>query len=197
MKLTLERAQELNKDAVTQENLILHSWNVCYAMGAMARRFGADAEHWMAVGYLHDFDYERWPDEHLQHTEQPLLDAGVEPADVRAILSHGWGICTDVKPETDMEKSLFTVDELTGIIQACARMRPNGLADLELKSFMKKFKDKKFAAKCSRDTIRTGCELLGMEVSEVAGICIEGMKPHAAQLGLLGTQNETVCATAE
>ena len=162
MKLTLERAKELNKDMVTQENLIIHSLNVCYAMGAMAKHFGADEEHWMAVGYLHDFDYEKYPEEHLQHTEKELLEAGVDPEDVRAIMSHGWEICTDVKPEKDMEKSLFTVDELTGIIQACARMRPNGISDLELKSFMKKFKDKKFAAKCNREVIRKGCELLGL-----------------------------------
>ena len=185
--LTLEKAKELNKDTVTQENLIIHSLNVCYAMGAMAKHFGQDEEHWMAVGYLHDFDYEKYPDEHLQHTEKELLELGVDPEDVRAIMSHGWEICTDVKPETDMEKSLFTVDELTGIIQACARMRPNGIADLEVKSVMKKFKDKKFAAKCNREVIRKGCELLGMEVSEVAGICIDGMKPHAEEIGLQGT----------
>lgn len=189
MKLTLERAKELNKDMVTQENLIIHSLNVCYAMGAMAKHFGADEEHWMAVGYLHDFDYEKYPEEHLQHTEKELLEAGVDPEDVRAIMSHGWEICTDVKPETDMEKSLFTVDELTGIIQACARMRPNGISDLELKSFMKKFKDKKFAAKCNREVIRKGCELLGMEVSAVADICIEGMRPHAEEIGLQGTEH--------
>ena len=88
-----------------------------------------------------------------------------------------------------MEKSLFAVDELTGIIQACARMRPNGIADLEVKSFMKKFKDKKFAAKCDRALILKGCGLLGMEVSEVASICIEGMKPHAEEIGLLGTDH--------
>lgn len=187
MKLTLEKAKELNKDAVTQEHLIIHSLNVCYAMGAMAKHFGEDEEHWQAVGYLHDFDYEKFPEEHLQHTEKELLALGVDSEDVRAIMAHGWEICTDVKPETDMEKSLFTVDELTGIIQACARMRPNGINDLELKSFMKKFKDKKFAAKCNREVIKKGCELLGMEVSEVADICIEGMKPHAAEIGLQGT----------
>ena len=87
-----------------------------------------------------------------------------------------------------MEKSLFTVDELTGIIQACARMRPLGITDLETKSFMKKFKDKKFAAKCDRELILRGCEMLGMTVNEVAGICIEGMKPYAADIGLCGTQ---------
>ena len=85
-----------------------------------------------------------------------------------------------------MEKSLYTVDELTGIIQACARMRPMGIRDLEVKSFMKKYKDKKFAAKCDRELIRQGCEMLGMSVSEVAEICIEGMKPYAADIALLG-----------
>lgn len=87
-----------------------------------------------------------------------------------------------------MEKSLYTVDELTGIIQACARMRPHGLTDLEVKSFMKKFKDKRFAAKCDRELILKGCEMLGMEVRDVAEICIAGMKEHAEELGLLGTE---------
>ena len=186
--LTLERARELNATMVTEEHLIIHALNVCYAMGAMAEHFGEDVEHWQAIGMLHDFDYEKYPEEHLQHTAEPLLAAGVTEEEVRAILSHGYGIVNDVRPETNLEKSLFTVDELTGIIQACARMRPLGITDLEVKSFMKKFKDKKFAAKCSRETIRQGCEMLGMEVSEVAAICIEGMKQHAAEIGLLGTE---------
>ena len=184
--LTLERAKELNATMVTEDHLLLHAKNVCYAMGAMARHFGEDPEHWEAVGMLHDYDYQQWPDEHLKHTEQPLLDVGVDPEDVRAILSHGWGICTDVEPVTNMEKSLFTVDELTGIIQACARMRPAGITDLEVKSFMKKFKDKRFAAKCDRELIQKGCGLLGMEVRDVAEICIAGMKEHAGELGLTG-----------
>ena len=187
-KLTLEEAKRLNAGMVTEEHLILHSLNVCYAMGAMARHFGEDEDHWMAVGYLHYYDYEKHPEEHLQHTKEPLLAAGVPEVDVRAILSHGWTICSDVKPETNLEKSLFTVDELTGIIQAAARMSPGGLSDLEVKSFMKKFKDKKFAAKCNRELIRQGCELLGMELSDVAGIVIDGMRPHAAELGLAGTE---------
>ena len=191
MALTLQRAKEINSTMVTEDHLIIHSLNVCYAMGAMARHFGADEEHWMAVGYLHDYDYEKFPDEHLQHTEKELLAEGVDPEDVRAILSHGWGICTDVEPLTDMEKSLFTVDELTGIIQAAARMRPNGITDLHTKSFMKKFKDKKFAAKCDRELIKKGCELLGMEVRDVAEICIDGMRPHAEEIGLQGTENRS------
>ena len=184
--LTLQRARELNDTMVSEEHLIIHALNVCYAMGAMAKHFGEDGEHWQAVGMLHDYDYEKYPDEHLKHTEKPLLEAGVPEEDVRAILSHGYGICTDVEPVTNMEKSLFTVDELTGIIQACARMRPNGITDLEVKSFMKKFKDKRFAAKCDRELIQKGCDMLGMEVREVAEICIEGMKEHAEELGLQG-----------
>ncbi len=156
-------------------------------MGGMAAHFGEDEAHWMAVGYLHDYDYEQYPNEHLAHTEAPLRAAGVDEADIRAILSHGYTICSDVEPLTDMEKSLFTVDELTGIIGACARMRPNGLTDLEVSSFMKKFKDLKFAAKCNREIIKTGCAMLGMEVRDVAAVCIDAMRLYAAELGLAGT----------
>lgn len=186
--LTLQKAKELNDSMITEEHLQLHALNVSYAMGAMADHFGENKEHWEAVGLLHDYDYEKYPEEHLLHTEEPLLAAGVEPNDVRAILSHGYSIINDVEPKTNMEKSLFTVDELTGIIQACARMRPHGLTDLEVKSFMKKFKDKRFAAKCDRELIKKGCGMLGMEVREVAEICISGMKEHAEELGLLGTE---------
>ena len=184
--LTLERAIELNNTMVTQDHLILHAKNVAYAMGALAEYFGEDIEHWQAVGMLHDYDYEKYPQEHLQHTEGPLRDAGVDEEDIRAILSHGYGICTDVEPVSNMEKCLFTVDELTGIIQAAARMRPHGITDMEIKSFMKKFKDKRFAAKCDRALILKGCEMLGMEVKEVAGIAIKGMKEHAQELELAG-----------
>ena len=189
MSLTLERAKEINKEHITEESLVIHSLNVSYAMGAMAKHFGEDPEYWEAIGYLHDYDYQEFPEEHLQHTKDPLLEAGVSEEDVRAILSHGYTIVNDVEPVTNMEKSLFAVDELTGIIQACARMRPNGITDLEVKSFMKKYKDKKFAAKCNRELIAKGCEMLGMEVKEVAEICIEGMRPHAEEIGLLGTDH--------
>ena len=190
--LTLERAHELNDSMVTEDHLKLHALNVSYAMGAMAKHFGEDAAHWEAIGYLHDYDYEKYPEEHLQHTQEPLLAAGLTEEEVHAILSHGYGLVNDVKPENNLEKSLFTVDELTGIIQACARMRPHGITDLEVKSFMKKFKDKHFAAKCNREVILQGCEMLGMELRDVAGICIEGMKEHAAELDLLGTEQQTL-----
>lgn len=182
--LTLEKAQALLDTTTTQEHLFLHAKNVMAAMEGLAKHFGEDPAHWMAIGYLHDYDYEQHPDEHLRHTEQPLKAAGLTDEEVRAILSHGYGLCTDVEPQTNLEKSLFTVDELTGIIQAAARMRPAGITDMEVSSFMKKFKDKKFAAKCDRDLIRRGCDMLGMEVKDVAAICIEAMKNHAQELQL-------------
>ncbi|MBQ3178088.1 MAG: hypothetical protein IJB52_09730 [Clostridia bacterium] len=182
--LTLERAKELLAATTTVEHLILHAKNVMAAMGGMAKHFGEDPAHWMAVGYLHDYDYQQYPEEHLQHTEQPLLDAGLDAAEVRAILAHGWGICSDVEPVTLMEKSLYTVDELTGIIQAAARMRPAGITDMEISSFMKKFKDKKFAAGCDRELIQKGCGMLGMEVKEAAAVCIDAMREYADELQL-------------
>ena len=186
--LTLERAKELNATMVSEPHLITHALSVSAAMGAMAEHFGEDKEHWMAIGYLHDYDYEKYPEEHLQHTKEPLLAAGLEEDEIRAILAHGYGLCSDVEPVTNMEKSLYTVDELTGIVQACARMRPHGITDLEVSSLMKKFKDKGFAAKCDRELIKGGCAMLDMEVRDVAALCIEGMKQFAAELNLLGTE---------
>ena len=180
--LTIERAKELLATTTTEEHLFLHAKNVAVAMGGLAKHFGEDADHWTAIGYLHDYDYEQFPEEHLQHTEEPLLAAGLTAEEVRAILAHGYGHCNDVLPITNMEKALYTVDELTGIIQAAARMRPMGITDMEISSFMKKFKDKKFAAKCDREIIKAGCEMLGMEVRDVAAICIEAMKQHAEEL---------------
>lgn len=182
--LTLEKAKQLNATMVSEPHLINHATGVMAAMGGMAKHFGEDVDHWMALGYLHDYDYEKYPEEHLQHTAEPLKAAGLTDEEVRAILSHGWTLCSDVEPVTNCEKSLFTVDELTGIIGAAARMRPNGITDLEVSSFMKKFKDLKFAAKCNRDIIKKGCEMLGMEVKDVAAVCIEAMKPYANELGL-------------
>lgn len=180
--LTIERAKELLATTTTEEHLYLHAKNVSVAMGGLAAHFGEDVAHWEAIGYLHDYDYQQHPDAHLQFTREPLLAAGLAEEEVRAILAHGYGHCNDVEPVTNMEKALYTVDELTGIIQAAARMRPLGITDMEISSFMKKFKDKKFAAKCDREVIRKGCEMLGMEVKDVAQICIEAMKAHAEEL---------------
>lgn len=182
--LTLEKAKELLNTTTTEEHLFLHAKNVMAAMGGFAKHFGEDVAHWQAIGYLHDYDYEQHPDEHLQFTAEPLKAAGLTDEEVRAILAHGYEIINDVEPITNMEKSLFTVDELTGIIQAAARMRPAGITDMEVSSFMKKFKDKKFAAKCDRDLIKKGCQMLNMEVKDAAAIAIEAMKEFADELQL-------------
>ena len=188
--LPLERAKEIIGTMVPDHALIIHATNVMAAMGAMAEHFGEDKEHWQAVGYLHDYDYEKYPEEHLLHTEKELLAEGVDPEDVRAIMAHGYGICTDVEPITNMEKSLFAVDELTGIIQAYARMRPEGIHDMKTKGIMKRFKDKRFAAGCDREVILKGCEMLGMELRDVAEICARGMEEFAAEIELDGEPAE-------
>ena len=182
MPLSLAQADRLLATTTHDPHLLLHARNVRGCMEAFARRFGQppeEVEHWGAVGYLHDYDYERFPEEHLKHTETELLAEGVDAADVRAILSHGWSICNDVKPETDLEKSLFAADELSGIIWATSLMRPTGLSDLEPRSVLKKFKDKRFAAKCSREVILRGVELLGMDLPSVIALCIDGMREFA------------------
>ena len=182
--LNMELAKELVAQHVQAPHLYEHALAVSAAMGAMAKHFGADEALWAAVGYAHDVDYEEHPEEHLQHTRPILEAAGVEEELIRAILAHGWGACTDVEPITDMEKSLYTVDSLTGLVSAAARMRPMGIADLEVSSLKKKFKDKKFAAKIERPLIKQGCEMLGMDMGDVMQIVIDGMKPYAAELGI-------------
>ena len=190
MTLTLHKAMEILHKHVTEEHLLLHALAVSAAMGAMAGHFGADTEHWRAIGYLHDVDYEKYPDEHCLHVEELLEPEGVDDADIRAVKSHGFGLCADVEPLTDMEKSLFTVDELTGIITAASLMRPAGITSLNVKSLMKKCKDKRFAAKCDRAVIQRGCEMLQMELPEVAELCICGMQTEAEALGLMGREEQ-------
>lgn len=166
--------------------MLIHSLAVSAAMAAMAEKLDpGDVEHWRAVGYLHDVDFEKFPEEHCRHVRELLEPEGVAETDIRAIISHGWEICVDEEPLSALEKSLYTVDELTGIIMATAIMRPNGIADLGVKSVMKKFKDKKFAAKCNREVILRGCGLLDMDIKEVAAIAIEGMRQEMDALGLV------------
>ena len=187
-KLDKATARKLIGQTTSEPHLLQHALSVSAAMGAMAEHFGENKEYWEAVGLLHDYDYERHPDEHLKHTKKPLEDAGVDPKTVRAVLSHGWGICTDIEPLSLMEKSLYAVDELTGLISATAKMRPNGISDLEAKSVKKKFKDRAFAAKISREIIEAGAGMLDMELGALIELCIKGMRPHAAELGLLGSK---------
>ncbi|MFV0352135.1 MAG: hydrolase [Oscillospiraceae bacterium] len=186
-RLDKTTALALLQTTTTQPHLLQHAVAVSAAMGAMARHFEEDRPYWESVGLLHDYDYEQYPEEHLAHTEEPLRAAGVDEESIRAIMAHGWGLCTDVEPLTPMEKSLYAVDELTGLISAAARMRPTGIADLETGSVKKKFKDKKFAAKISRDVIAKGADLLGLSLEELIALCIDGMRPYAAELGLLST----------
>lgn len=184
-QLTMEKAKTILEQNVSEKHLLLHAQAVSAAMGAMAEYFKADKEHWEAVGYLHDVDYEKYPEEHCKHVRELLQGEDIDEADVRAIISHGYGLCTnEYEPVTDLEKSLFTVDELTGIVMASALMRPSGIEDMELKSLKKKFKDKSFAAKCSRDVIKSGFDSLGIDPNIVMQCCIDGMRHYKEQLGI-------------
>ena len=182
--LTLDRAKELLATTTTEGHLFEHAQAVSACMGAMAAHFGQDVEYWQAVGYLHDYDFEQFPEEHLHHTEQPLRDAGVDEDAIYAIMSHGYGLCNQVEPRSEMDKSLYTVDELSGLIAATAKMHPEGIDGLKVSSVKKKFKDKRFAAKIDRAVIEDGCARLGMELADVIGLCIEGMRPFARELGI-------------
>ena len=182
-KLTLDRAKEILAKHTTEDHLFVHAAAVSAAMGAMAAHFGADADHWSAIGWLHDVDYEKFPDEHCHHVRELLEPEGVDGEDINSIISHGYGVTTEErKPQTDLEKSLFAVDELTGIIHAYALMRPEKMQGMAVKSLKKKFKDKRFAAKCDREIIERGCADLGMELGDVMACCIEGMAAHEAEL---------------
>ena len=139
--------------------------------------YGEERELWSLVGLLHDLDFEMWPEEHCRKSQELMRQAGVDKIVIRATASHGWDHCVDLKPELPMEQVLFAVDELTGLIGAAALMRPSkSVADMELKSLKKKFKDKKFAAGCSRDVIARGAELLGWELDRLLGDTLEAMR---------------------
>ncbi len=158
---------------------ILHALTVEAVMGWFAETlgYGEDREYWSLIGLLHDIDFEQYPEEHCQKAPELLKDGGVGDDMVHAVVSHGWGICSDIKPEHEMEKVLFATDELTGLIGAAVRMRPSKSAsDLEVSSLKKKFKDKKFAAGCSRDIISQGAELLGWDLDKLFERTIEAMR---------------------
>jgi len=144
-----------------------HALTVEAVMGWYARElgYGGDAAQWEIIGLLHDIDFEKWPEEHCRKAPELLREGGVSEEGIYAVCSHGYGLCCEVKPEHEMEKVLFAADELTGLIGAAALMRPSkSTTDMELKSLKKKYKDKKFAAGCSRDVITRGAELLGWEL---------------------------------
>ena len=139
--------------------------------------YGEEADFWATVGLLHDLDFEMWPDAHCLKCQELMRDAGIEERMIRAVASHGYGHCCDIKPEHEMEKILFACDELTGLIGAAALMRPSkSVQDMELKSLKKKFKDKKFAAGCSRDIIAQGAEMLGWELDVLLERTLQAMQ---------------------
>ena len=144
---------------------------------------GDEADFWGIVGLLHDIDFELYPEQHCQKAPELLREGGVSEEMIHAIVCHGYGLCTDVQPELEMEKVLFAADELTGLIGAAARMRPSkSVSDMELSSLKKKFKDKKFAAGCSRDVIRQGAEMLGWELDALLEKTILAMRPDEAAI---------------
>ena len=144
---------------------------------------GDEADFWAIVGLLHDVDFELYPEQHCIKAPELLREGGVSEEMIHAIVSHGYGLCVDVKPELEMERVLFAADELTGLIGAAARMRPSkGVSDMELSSLKKKFKDKKFAAGCSRDVIRQGAELLGWELDTLLERTIQAMRVDEAAI---------------
>ncbi len=181
MDMSLDRAQawsllnEYNKEPFHLQ----HGITVEQVMGYFAQElgYGDQLDFWKNVGLLHDIDFEMWPEEHCIRCQSLLRDHGVDENTIHAIVSHAWGMHVDVKPEHQMEKVLFATDELTGLIGAAALMRPSkSVADMELKSLKKKFKDKKFAAGCSRDVICQGAELLGWEIDDLLGRTLQAMQ---------------------
>lgn len=178
-ELTRAAALELLKKYNKESFHILHALTVEGTMRWYARElgYGDEADFWGLCGLLHDVDFEMYPEQHCVKAPELLAEVGAEPELVRAVCSHGWGMCSDVEPEHLMEKVLFAADELTGLIGAAAKMRPSrSVMDMELSSLKKKFKDKKFAAGCSRDTIKQGAERLGWPLEELLEKTILAMR---------------------
>ena len=186
MELTRQQAWALLREYNQEPFHLRHALTVESVMGWYARELGyADqAEFWSIVGLLHDLDFERWPDEHCVKTRELMEEKGLDPALIHAVCSHGCGLTpTDAKPEHEMEKVLFAADELTGLIGAAALMRPSkSTKDMELKSLKKKFKDKKFAAGCSREVISDGAALLGWELDKLLDLTLKAMQAEEADI---------------
>ena len=177
MELQREQALALLQKYNQEPFHIQHALTVEGTMRYFAAELGYDPEFWGIVGLLHDVDFERWPEEHCKKAPELLAEVNASQALVHAVCSHGYGLCSDVEPEHIMEKVLFAADELTGLIGAAARMRPSkSVADMELSSLKKKFKDKKFAAGCSRDVIREGADRLGWTLDELMEKTILAMR---------------------
>ena len=174
---TPEQAMELVRQYNQEPFHLEHAEIVGKVLAHFAKDYDPErVDFWRAVGILHDIDFEQWPEQHCVKARTLLQELDIDERVIHAVISHGWGICIDVAPELYMEKVLFAVDELTGLIGAAARMRPTGLEGMEASSVRKKFKDKKFAAGCSREVITQGAELLGMELNELFTKTIQAMQ---------------------
>jgi len=161
-------------------------------MRYMARKRGEDEEKWGIIGLVHDLDYERYPEEHCTKTREILTEHGWPEEYIHAVMAHGWGLVTDVAPEHEMEKVLYAIDELTGLVTAVALVRPShSVLDMKVKSVSKKWKDKSFAAGANREVIEQGAQMLGMDLKDLFEDVIMGMREVAEAIGLAGTVEHT------
>ncbi len=188
-KPTREEAMDLLQEYNKTDNLLKHALAVEAIMRHFARRYGEDADTWGIAGLIHDLDYELFPGEHCAMSQKILREKGWPEELVRAVASHGWGMFTDIEPQSMMEKTLYAVDELSGLIIAAALVRPSrSLMDLEASSVKKKWKDKGFAAGVDRSVIEKGALMLGIELPELIRESILGLRDIAGELGLAGNQ---------
>jgi predicted hydrolase (HD superfamily) len=184
---TREEALELLHQWNESDSLRKHAYAVEGVMRYIARKRGEDEEKWGIIGLIHDLDYEKFPKEHCQKTGEILREQGWPEEYIRAAISHGWGICCDVEPESDLEKTLFAIDELTGLVVTTALIRPSkSVLDVQVKSVKNKWKDKRFAAGVDRSIIEKGAAMLGMELDELIDDTIKGMQEVAEAIGLKG-----------
>lgn len=185
-----QEALELLKKYNKEPFHIRHGLTVEGVMRYFAQKNGEDADFWGIVGLLHDVDFEEWPEEHCKKAPELLQEIHASDEMIHAICSHGYGICVDIEPTHPMEKTLFAVDELTGLIGATAKMRPSkSVQDMEVSSLKKKFKDKKFAAGCSRDVIKQGAEMLGWELDQLFEETIKAMRVDEESINHYMAQN--------
>ena len=184
---TRQDALALLKTYNQSESLIKHAFAVEGVMRYMARKYGEDEDVWGIVGLIHDLDYEQFPDQHCKKAEAILKENNWPDSLIRAVVSHGWGICSEVEPTTNMEKVLFAIDELTGLVATSALVRPTkSVMDMKAKSVKKKWKDKRFAAGVDRSIIQKGADMLGVELGDLIADTIMGMRDVAAEIGLKG-----------
>lgn len=184
MDISREKAVELFKKYNKSESLYHHALSVEAVMREFAGKNNENQDFWGIAGLLHDIDWEMFPEEHCRKAPELLAEIDAPEELVHAVCSHGYGLVTDVKPEKYMEKVLYTIDELTGLITATALMRPEKMKGISVKSIKKKWKDKSFAAGVNRDVITKGAEMLGLDISEIIQTSIDGMTEIAPELGL-------------